>query len=328
MLRLEDRWLWDFWLARAGADFHLFFLQAPRELGREELRHAHASVGHAVSRDLADWSLLPDALAAGPEGTWDDRAIWTGSVVEHEGGWSMLYTGTNRAEGGLVQRIGLATSSDLVTWEKHAANPVLEADPRWYELLDLSAWHDQAWRDPWLFRHPADGAFHALITARARSGPADGRGVIGHARSRDLVDWEVLAPLTRPGDFGELEVPQLVAANGRFYVLFSSLAHRFARRRSERSPTPPVGGTFFFVGAGPLGPFELPDNPALVADRDGSLYGGKLVADGSGAWQFLAFRNVGPDGTFVGELSDPSPVEFRADGSIGILGRSEFSGAD
>ncbi len=46
----------------------------------------------------------------------------------------MLYTGINRGERGLIQRIGLATSDDLIHWTKHPANPVLEADERWYEL--------------------------------------------------------------------------------------------------------------------------------------------------------------------------------------------------
>lgn len=223
MLRLEDRWLWDFWLARTGDDFHLFYLRAPRALWRPGLRHAHASVGHAVSPDLREWTILPDALVAGADGEWDDRAIWTGSVIEHDDGWAMLYTGTNRADGGLVRRLGLATSSDLVTWTKHASNPVLDADPRWYEFLDRETWHDQAWRDPWLFRRRNDGAFHALITARANHGPPEGRGVIGHARSFDLVHWEVLPPLTEPGDCGELEVPQL---------------RRFAVRRQARRRRP------------------------------------------------------------------------------------------
>ena len=48
----------------------------------------------------------------------------------------MFYTGTSSAEGGLVQRIGLATSSDLITWTKHPDNPVMVADSRWYEGLD------------------------------------------------------------------------------------------------------------------------------------------------------------------------------------------------
>ena len=219
-LRLEDKWLWDFWLAQEGPDYHLFYLQAPRSLPDPDLRHWHVSIGHAVSADLRNWEILPDALAPSDGDAWDDYTTWTGSIIRHEGLWYMFYTGAARAEDGLVQRIGFATSADLITWQKYGGNPVLTADPRWYELLDTDLWHDQAWRDPWLFRHPQTGEFHALITARANQGPADERGVIGHARSADLVQWQVEPPLTPPGEFGYLEVPQLVAmANGRYSLL-------------------------------------------------------------------------------------------------------------
>ena len=73
-----------------------------------------------------------------------------------------------------MQRIGLAASDDLVHWEKHPGNPVLEVDPEWYEVLEQGRWRDQSWRDPWLFRRPDDERFYALITARS-SGPADER---------------------------------------------------------------------------------------------------------------------------------------------------------
>jgi beta-fructofuranosidase len=33
-----------------------------------------------------------------------------------------------------------------------------------------------------------------LITARANHGPDDDHGVIGHARSQDLLTWEVQPP--------------------------------------------------------------------------------------------------------------------------------------
>jgi beta-fructofuranosidase len=46
----------------------------------------------------------------------------------------------------------------------------MEADPRWYELLDLDAWDGQAWRDPWVIADPAGNGHHALVTARSRSG--------------------------------------------------------------------------------------------------------------------------------------------------------------
>jgi hypothetical protein len=35
----------------------------------------------------------------------------------------MLYSGISRAEGGAVQRVGRATSDDLVHWERVAATP-------------------------------------------------------------------------------------------------------------------------------------------------------------------------------------------------------------
>ncbi len=143
-LRLSDKWLWDFWFAQDGSDYHIFYLQASRSLGKEELRHWNVSIGHAVSQDLRSWNILPDALHPGPAGSWDDYTTWTGSIIRHDSLWHLFYTGTNRAEKGLVQRIGLATSSDLMHWNRHPANPLITADPRWYEPLDLNLWHEQA----------------------------------------------------------------------------------------------------------------------------------------------------------------------------------------
>ena len=46
-----------------------------------------------------------------------------------------------------------------------------------------------------------------------------------------------------------------------------------------------------------------------------SLYSGRLVRDRAGRWVMLVFRNHGPDGRFIGELTDPMPVGWAADGS-------------
>lgn len=312
-LRLPDSWVWDFWLARRGDEHHVFYLQAPRALGTPALRHHHASIGHAVSLDLCHWRVVPDAIRPGPEGSWDDLATWTGSVFEREGRWHMLYTGINRSERGLVQRIGLATSDDLVRWRKHPANPVLEADGRWYELLDLERWRDQSWRDPWMY---ADGdEVHALITARAKAGAPDGAGVIARARSTDLLDWEVLRPLTDPGDFAQVECPQLVSVDGRRLILFSCLAEDHSAARRARTGTAGVTGTFYFehTAAG----LRASDHPVASADSLlGPLYAGKLVEAEPADWRFLAFRGAG-DRDFVGELTDPLPV--RVEGPLQVI---------
>lgn len=308
-LHLADRWLWDFWFARDGADYHVFYLQAPRSLVDPDLRHWNVSIGHAVSQDLRSWRVMPDALAPSASPAWDDFTTWTGSIIQHDGVWHLFYTGASHAERGLVQRIGLATSTDLAHWEKHPDNPVMEADPRWYELLDLTAWHDQAWRDPWVYRHPTTGEFCALITARVHSGPPDGRGVIAQARSTDLKHWKILAPVTEPGDFGQMEVPQLVALDGRDWLIFSgSTRLSSAIRQTRASQIGSEAGTHYLVGDSPDGPFAFQSDKFLVGDRNGSLYSGKLIQGPDGQWLFMAWHNRDASGNFLGTLSDPFPV--------------------
>ena len=92
-LRLDDHWVWDSWLVEDGADYHLFFLRASRALHDPYRRHRRAAVGHAVSSDLRNWQLLPDALVHADVLAWDDLATWTGSVVrDPAGGWRLSRT--------------------------------------------------------------------------------------------------------------------------------------------------------------------------------------------------------------------------------------------
>jgi beta-fructofuranosidase len=316
-LRLADKWLWDFWVVQDGPDYHVFYLQAPRALDTADLRHYHPSIGHAVSQDLRTWELLPDALAPSATRAWDDYTTWTGSVIRHRGLWHLFYTGTSREDGGLVQRIGLATSADLLSWRRHGENPRLCCtDGRWYERLDRTRWHDEAWRDPWVFEDPAGGGFHAFFTARASFGPEDGRGVIGHARSDDLYDWELLPPVTAPGDFTEMEIPQLVEMGGRYYLIFSTHAAAHSSGRRRRVPGPAVSGTHYLVSDRQLGPFHTLTDEFLVGDELGSLYGGKVVAGPAGEWTMLLWRWLGPDGSFLGELTDPVPLLCEPGGRL------------
>ena len=306
MLALKDKWVWDFWLCREADMHHLFYLQAPRSLGDERLRHHNASIGHARSTDLINWELLPDALGPGQAGDWDDLATWTGCTIFRDGQWYLFYTGVNQAEKGLVQRIGVAVSSDLIHWKKVAENPIIEADPNWYELLDQAAWHDQAWRDPWVFE--ADGRFHAYITARVKEGAPDGRGVIGHAVSDDLLNWTVLSPVTKPGDFGQLEVPQLIQVNSKPCLIFSTDLFSHSAALLKRTGKPPITGTAGYYGETMLGPFRSGDDPWLFGDVSGTLYSGKFLEAQGNRWTFLAFENYAENSEFIGRIPNPFSV--------------------
>lgn len=312
MLAFDDRWIWDFWLAHDGDRHHLFFLQAPRSLGDPERRHAHATVGHAVSTDLRDWEVVQDALGPGPPGEWDDRAIWTGSVVRAGDGWAMLYTGTSLAEDGLVQRIGLATSPDLLTWTRHPANPVLEA-PTAYEQLDPEHWYELAWRDPWVLPDPEGDGWVALICARVPYGPGDGRGVIACARSRDLVDWVVGPPVTLPGDYGHLEVPQVVATAGRWHLLFSADRVVCSAAHPDHAAGVLLTGVRYLTARHPLGPYLPATDRVLDADESGTRYSGRIV-EHEGRSYLLTFDGMDETGRFVGAIGDPVEVGVTAQG--------------
>ncbi len=310
MLTLPDSWVWDFWFADDGEQYHLFFLYASRALRDPDLRHGRASVGHAVSKDLRTWERLPDALVRGDAPAFDDVATWTGSVVRSPNGtWHMFYTGTSAPDGAFIQTIGLATSDDLLSWRKHEANPIVAADPRWYEKYDGTTWVDEAWRDPWVFADPGGDGWHMLITARANHGDVDNRAVVGHARSEDLVRWEVQPPLSEPGaGFGHLEVFQVEVVEGRVVLLFNCLRGELAESRRATDVT---GGVWTLVADSLTGPFDIASARPLTDD---SMYVGRLIRDRDGAWVMLAFHNTGPDGLFVGSISDPMPVVMTADG--------------
>ncbi|GAB3970987.1 glycosyl hydrolase family 32 [Plantactinospora veratri] len=300
MLRLPDHWVWDSWYARDDDGlWHAFFLRASRALLNPHRRHLRAAIGHAVSTDLRSWKLVADALAPADSPGWDDLATWTGSTVRGpDGRWYMFYTGVGRAENGLVQRVGLAVSEDLVSWHRYGTGPLVEADPTWYELLSPDLWYEQAWRDPWVFPDPTGAGWHMLVTARANHGAANERGVIGHATSDDLLDWTVRPPLSAPAGFGHLEVPQVAVVDGQPLLLFCTNVAATEERAEHRIWTatgPTVNGPWDIASARPF------PHPHLYAPR--------LVPTAAG-WSMIGFLDH-VDGEFVGELSDPLPVRYH-----------------
>jgi beta-fructofuranosidase len=259
--------------------------------------------------------VLPTALATGPPGAFDDLATWTGSVLEAGGRWHMFYSGISTREGGRVQRVGLASSDDLLTWERQPL--LLEADPRWYETGREHPRGEETWRDPWVFRDPDGGRFHMVVCARVGHGPVDARGVLGHAWSDDLSSWEVGPPLSAPGEFNQLEVPQVVHLGGAWRAVFSAWWSDHSAARLTRPGVTAEGGTHYLVAPGPFGPYVLDRDAFLLGDPQVSYYAGRVVCH-RGAWWLLAWRHADGQGRFFGELSDPMALTVAADGSLWV----------
>lgn len=316
MLDPDDRWIWDFWHAEHDGVHHLYYLQAPKSLGDPELRHRNATIGHATSTDLTEWTEHGTVLEPGGPGRPDATATWTGSVVRaDDGAWWMFYTGSTFLTEDThtnVEVILAARSDDLHTWVKDESF-VLRADPRWYETLGGSAWPEEAWRDPWLYR---DGdTWHMLITSRSNAGDEWDRGVVGHATSPDLSTWTVQPPLTAPGaGFAHLEVFQDVRIGDQRIIVFA--AHHDVIGASKRR----AGAT--------TGTFAAPWTDHIELERAVNLtgpnmYSGRIIHTSAGP-MLLAFRLFDASGHFLGGISDPVSVEL-VDGWVTLTGETGIS---
>lgn len=187
-------------------EIHLFHLILPN----------HDIIAHAVSRDGLVWEELPDALHTGNPGSYDDDMLWTPSVKRFKNRYHMVYPALSKADHGKIPRTALATSEDLIHWEKYRGNPICEADARWYDI-DLTT-GQVSWRDPYLFVEQ-DTAYVLVCAREQKNVPFLRRGCVGLVSSKNGTHWNVEAPLYAPGHFIDWEVPVLVKLNGHYYLL-------------------------------------------------------------------------------------------------------------
>ena len=315
MLTSPEDWIWDSWVADDGETYHLYFLKAPRALEDPSRRHARAVIGHATSTDLVEWTDHGTTLRPSENG-WDDLALWTGSTVRADDGtWRMFYTALNTARGHVLrdQRVGVVESDDLHRWRRSTDAPALAADGRWYKTLDEDPSTSETWRDPFVFRDPDGDGWHMLVTARLKGTERYDDGVLAHARSQDLVSWEVQPPVSGdPSGFGQLEVPQVRVVDGRPVLVFTCHPEEQSdARRAEHGEwcTWSVVGE---PGGSMLGPWDV--SKAVPFRAEPTLFAAPLVQRRDGSWVLVGFRNQEPQGIFSFEIIDPVEVAVDGDG--------------
>jgi beta-fructofuranosidase len=315
MLRLPDDWVWDSWVADDGETYHLYFLKAPRALEDPSRRHARAVIGHATSTDLVDWTDRGTTLPPSEAG-WDDLALWTGSTVRADDGtWRMFYTALNTHRGHVLrdQRVGVVESDDLHHWRRTTDAPALSADGRWYKTLDEDPSASETWRDPFVFRDPGGDGWHMLVTARLKGTERYDDGVLAHARSQDLVSWEVQPPVSGdPSGFGQIEVPQVRVVDGRPVLVFTCHPEEQSEARKAEHGHWCTWSVVGEPGGSLLGPWDV--SKAVPFRAEPTLFAAPLVQRRDGSWVLVGFRNQEPQGIFSFEIIDPVQVSVDGDG--------------
>lgn len=254
--------------------------------------------GHAASADLVHWDDLPIALAPTPNSV-DEYGVFSGCAFDANGVPTVLYTGVRKpADGPRIEVPCIATSndSDLVTWEKHPANPVIAAPPPGFDVLgfrDHSVWKE-------------GDAWYQIIGSGIR-------GVGGTAflyRSSDLLQWEYLHPIsigdrTETGDIWEC--PDLFELGDQHVLMVSPI---------------PLRKTLYFLGSFRDHRFE-PQHQGVV-DDGGYFYAPQSFTDAHGRRIMFGWLWEGREESaqraagWAGVMSLPRVLVPRTDGVLGV----------
>ena len=191
----------DFAVVAARDSFHIFYIRRDMRIHNADLNET--TIGHKRSHNLNDWK--PEtgtmiALQARP-GQWDNLHVWAPSIVKKPDNptYWMFYTGVkDTAIGGAhtqVQRIGVATSTDLNIWTPETTWVYSHNDAQSWTEQDSTTFSGQQFRDPFVMEDP-DTTGHYLMFFVAGSKDRQPRMVVGVAKSTgDLRQWRDVGPL-------------------------------------------------------------------------------------------------------------------------------------
>ena len=216
-----------------------------------------------TTTDFVHFEEHGEVLVRGSEDE-QDLYVYTGSVFKHEGEYYIFYTGHNphkRALGLPEQKVLLAKSKDLYTWEK-----VRDFELQAPEHLEM---HD--YRDPFIYYDEEDKKYCMLLAGRVKSdGPVNSKGVTLILRSEDLRHWELdEEPFYAPGAFFTHECPDLFKMGDWWYLIFSEFSDKVV--------------TTYRMAKSPNGPWITPKNDTFDCY---TYYAAKTASDGNDRYLF------------------------------------------
>ena len=224
-----------------GTQFHLIYMR------HDILNNDSTEVdfGHAVSTNLAQWAQLDPILQVRP-GKWDDLNVWSPTVIQQDSTWYLFYTGVTRVPHPYpqYQRIGVATSKDLVDWERYD-EPVFGGNQVPWAFADSSQWQGCQFRDPFVMPDPdSPGRWLMYFGATPQ---ADISQFISGVSWNDagFTPWQDMKPLwnTDAAHFlGFTESPCVFEHGGRWYLFFTTNSGHPIRYQHAASPTADSSG--------------------------------------------------------------------------------------
>lgn len=236
------------WTPEGSWTFHLFYIRQNQftKLFHGGVGFTEKNLGHAVSNDLHSWTVLDTAAVTVRPGQFDSKHVWAPHLVRRGVTYYMFYTGVDDNDD---QRIGLATSTDLVNWVQ--GDVVFD--------VPASGWEDpnptpgappyfgqQQLRDPFVMENPnapGDWLMYYVTVPRDYSPGM----VVGVARSGgDFASWGNTVPLWATlhpwpsATNARVESAHAFPRNGAWWVFYTANGDTVYGLSNPASPTDTV----------------------------------------------------------------------------------------
>jgi hypothetical protein len=217
--------------------FHLFYMRRDK-YAADEL--TEKEFGHATSTDLVHWTELDPILHVQPT-WWDSSHVWAPTILKRDDTWYLYYAGVGNVPYAWPwqQRIGVATSTDLMNWT-HYDQPVFTSHQIPWTLADSTQFDGCQLRDPFVMEDPANPGqwllYYVTVPDSAR-----GQLIVGVARGDGgLAPWQDVGPnwsTDAAHYWGWEESPHVFEHNGLWYLFASTTSGHPIGFRTASSPT-------------------------------------------------------------------------------------------
>lgn len=299
--------------------------------------NAPQAIYHAVSNDLEHWEDCPNVIEHQTSNSFEGHTLYDVDAFQKENQYYFFYTGLDIRGAGQKQAIGLALSEDKKNWQRYQHNPILKADPNYYEdsIPDTSCYQEkdqkrQWFRDPWIHWDKSSQKYYMAVGARCSNQNPDTNACIAWASSNDLVNWKNEVPLFAPERFHTMEVPVIIEKDNLHYLFY--LTHpNWGYPIISTDPYQRYGNYYAYSENGLMGPYQTPEDEIVLCSnantRPMRTYPLRVCDDQHGNyWAYyhlLTFADTKdegspPEGIYY-TMPLPKQVRFCGNGNIELM---------
>jgi len=200
-------YLKDFCLFHHGDSYHLFHIAGVPNVSCC-LPGNEIWFGHATTKNFQTWQTHEPCFYISPQ-SWDSGHVFAPFVIAKDGTYWMFYTGVTVEN---TQRIGLAVSKNLFTWERVGQRPIIR--PEEYGWAFCPTEKGAPCRDPHVIEYQNEYWLYYTAVTKA------GKACIARAVSKNLIDWQDCGPAYLEKDLTHPESCNVQEWNGKFLLFF------------------------------------------------------------------------------------------------------------